>query len=377
MKSKVLWHIDLFLIKIIALSYAVIGLVFFFKKVSLKALDFEYQVFSYFELFTYFYLFDWCLVVIYMSLMTIITNYLEKKNTKLPVLISIHFLLAIILSIFIFISGSLLELANVIYIGKSDYTFYFDSRKYIDMVESNFLVYTALTAIIYIYYYINKFKTAVELESNLKEKLSLANLSFLQSQMQPHFLFNTLNSIHTLVDVDKFKSKEMIEDMSYILRHVLENKDEPVIELQEELYLLDKYININKTRFEKKLTFNSQINSGLENVLVPNMILQPIVENSIKYGFEKNVLQLEIILQVYIQNNILFLVIKNNGRKIDQDISELLKKGIGLSNIKDRLDALYGKTSSMDMYNEHGKVVTKISLPVEYAISELSEELTL
>ena len=375
MKLKVLPHIDTLLIKIIGFSYVIIGSVFFFKKVLLKTLDFEYQVFSYFELFIYFYLFDWVLVVIYMSLITTITNYLEKRNTRLLLLISIHFFLAIILSIFIFISGSLLEWANIIYIGKSDYTFYFDSRKYIDMVESNFLVYTILTAIIYIYYYINKFTTALELESKLKEKLSLANLNFLQSQMHPHFLFNTLNSIHTLVDLDKNKSKEMIEDMSHILRHVLENKDESLIELQDELNLLHKYININKIRFEKKLNFNLKIKSGLENILVPNMIIQPIIENSIKYGFEKDLKRLEINLQIYVKQKVLHIIIKNNGKKIDQDISALLNKGIGLSNIKDRLNTLYGENSTLEMYNENNEVITKICLPAEFSISEIPKKL--
>ena len=105
--------------------------------------------------------------------------------------------------------------------------------------------------------------------------------------MHPHFLFNSLNSIHSLMDISIEKSKSMVVDLSDLLRNVLDKKDQNLIELQEELFILKKYIHIKETRFSDQLDIQLNVEEGLENILVPNMLIQPIVENSTKHGYGK------------------------------------------------------------------------------------------
>ena len=108
------------------------------------------------------------------------------------------------------------------------------------------------------------------------------NLNMLKAQLHPHFIFNTLNSISALVEIDKEKSQNLIADFGDLFRDILEFKDENLIPLRKELEILDKYIAIISVRFSDHLSIEKEIENDVENELVPHMLLQPMVENAIK-----------------------------------------------------------------------------------------------
>nr|WP_321235706.1 histidine kinase [uncultured Psychroserpens sp.] len=307
-------------------------------------------------------------VVIYMSIASILVNYTiqKKKSWKLSTLL--HILIALTLPVFTWMIYFIITEWKFNSLKLTE--FFID--RYIRVVDYYLILYFLLLGLIYVYFYVKRIQISKIQNAKLKEQLSNTRLKFLQSQMHPHFLFNTLNSIHSLMDSDLKKSKEMIVDLSDVLREVLEHKDQNLIELQDELHLLYKYINIKKTRFSDHLNFYLNIKDGLENVLVPNMFLQPIVENAIKHGYSKNVLQLDVFLFIYKKENNLVVKVENNGEKIKENTATLLKKGTGLSNINDRLQTLFETDYEFKIYNKSNRVITKVCFPIKMSISKIS-----
>src|SRR5690606_39068365 len=130
-------------------------------------------------------------------------------------------------------------------------------------------------------------------------------------------------SIYTMIDIDLQKTKNLIVDLSDILREVLNQKDQNLIELQDELFILKKYINIIKVRFSDHISFTEDIESGLENYLAPNMLLQPLIENAIIHGITKKVKQLRVTIKINKKEDHLFFLIKNNGDLLKDDAETL------------------------------------------------------
>ncbi|GAA3574195.1 hypothetical protein GCM10022395_24170 [Snuella lapsa] len=240
----------------------------------------------------------------------------------------------------------------------------------INNMDYNFLTFISILTITYIYFYFKNLQEIQSREAMLKTQLANTRLQFLQAQMHPHFLFNTLNSIYTLADINIKKSKDMLVNLSALLREVLDKNGQNVIELQEELDLLYKYIEIKKIRFSEHLKFQIYIDDNLENVLVPSMVIQPIVENSIKHGFSKDNPSLMVYISIYKQEENLIVKVKNNGKRITQNFSELLNKGTGIKNLDERLKELYGHYS-LNIYNSSGHVITEVVFPLQVSVSEL------
>tara|TARA_R110000868_G_scaffold220257_3_gene471426 strand:+ start:29608 stop:30744 length:1137 start_codon:yes stop_codon:yes gene_type:complete len=318
---------------------------------------------------------DWVLVTIFMVFMVYTTKLLMNKKTKLIYIGIIHLFFSFVLGAFTITISFVIESFTQT-LSMSEYSFndYFIS--YIRLVDLHFLIYLSLVTIIYMYYYFKENQETLIQTAKLQEQLSDTKLKFLQSQMHPHFLFNTLNSIHSLMDIDIDKSKKTVVDLSSILRNVLDKKDENLIELQDELKILEKYVNINKMRFSDQLSFNIDIEDGLENVLIPNMILQPIVENSIKHGFDKEIISLEVFIRIHKKNDNLLITVGNTGKKLNEDASDLFKKGTGLNNIKERLNTLYANNHTFNIYNKSDKVVTALSFPIQLSVSEITYDYT-
>ncbi|WOD42152.1 sensor histidine kinase [Hwangdonia lutea] len=271
-------------------------------------------------------------------------------------------------------------MASILIVLSEGFNFNYDKiannlsfKHYFNVVDLNFLIYTSMLGIILTYNYIKHIKKAQKEKADLTIQLTNQKMKFLQSQMQPHFLFNTLNGIHSLMDINIEKSKTMVVDLSDLLRSVLDKKDENLIELQEELEILKKYIHIKKTRFSDQLNIQLNVEAGLENILVPNMLIQPIVENSTKHGYGTEFISLEIIIDIYKKNDKLIIKVQNDGTALSEKYPTLLKKGTGLNNIKERLDTLYGINYKLKIFNESNKVITKVSFPIKLSISKIEK----
>ncbi|MFD1615662.1 sensor histidine kinase [Gelatiniphilus marinus] len=369
MIKKLKKYLDIKLIGILSFFYLLFVIIYASKNAYLRVLmnsetDWGEFVFG--------NLLDWLLIIIFMVFIAITTNYLMSKKTKLIYIGFIHLFFSFFIGAFTL--GISLVVSNIRNPSELlDFSFEAFWISFIRLVDLHFLIYMSLVALIYTYYYLKKMQESKIQTIKLQDQLSKSHLKFLQSQMHPHFLFNTLNGIHSLMDINIEKSKNMVVDLSDLLRNVLDKKDENLIELQEELKILKKYIHIKKTRFSDQLNIHLNIEMGLENVLVPNMLIQPIVENSTKHGYGSDSISLEIVIDIYKKKNKLVVKVENNGKALKENLSVLLKKGTGLSNIKERLDSLYGKNYKLSIYNKAGKVITKISIPITFSISEIDK----
>ncbi|RZO07802.1 MAG: sensor histidine kinase, partial [SAR92 clade bacterium] len=190
----------------------------------------------------------------------------------------------------------------------------------------------------------------------------------------PHFLFNTLNSISSLITKrDDSRANEMIIQLSDFLRHSLNSDPVDGISLKDEIDALKLYLRIEEARFGDRLSINININKGAEKVQVPGMILQPLVENSIKYAIAPNEEGGEITINATMKENMLDLHVLDSGPGFDKNLIDLSQSGVGLRNTRDRLNTFYqGKSKFKIESSDEGG--TDISIKVPLSISGDSME---
>ena len=176
-----------------------------------------------------------------------------------------------------------------------------------------------------------------------QEKLLLtARVEALASQINPHFLFNTLTSIQSLIRSNPETARTVIVKLSGLLRKLLRSRDH-FVTLREELESIDEYLDIEVIRFGPQLKVEKQINPDTLDVIVPSMILQPLVENSIKHGFSRKVGGGRIIIRASRQNDHAIVEVEDDGMGMTDDrLGTALTDGIGLSNVNERLSVIYG-----------------------------------
>jgi two-component sensor histidine kinase len=195
---------------------------------------------------------------------------------------------------------------------------------------------------------------AVQLQAEaarLEAQLAEAKLSALRAQLDPHFLFNTLNAVSSLVGSDPRGVRRMIARLSVLLRHSLEESPEPEVALEEELQVLTQYVEIMEIRFEGRLHVEKRIDHDVLDALVPNLILQPIVENAIKHGVSKlsNSAVGRIEVSARRDGDDVIISVVDNGPAI-QDSSTLQdESGVGVRNTRARLAQLYGAEHTLSI----------------------------
>ncbi len=359
-------YIDGRLILLLAAFYTLFYIVFISKTLYMRAYVYDEVKYSMWEIIIHGYLVDWVIVIAFMSLIAISTKRLIVKKVPWKNI----FLLHLLLSIFI---GVIIRIVVILYsvlmgeLSLSDLNWRDNVTSFMHVIDLNFLIYFAMILIIYVYYYIDQIREVEEKRGLLEAQLLNTRMQMLTSQLQPHFLFNTLNSISSLVEIDTKLAKDTIADLSDFLREILYNSDAKFIPLHKELTVLEYFLNIVNVRFSDHLTIEKEIDPDLMNVNIPAMILQPIVENSIKHGYSYDHTDLEIKIAVLKKNGHVLLKVENNGKQITQDTQELINSGVGLSNLKERLYNLYGDSHSFIMRNkEDGKgVETLIELPIK------------
>ncbi|MBC7861513.1 MAG: histidine kinase [Bacteroidia bacterium] len=198
--------------------------------------------------------------------------------------------------------------------------------------------------------------------SNLRYKASMneIELNKLKSQLNPHFMFNAMNSIRALVDEDPGKAKEAITMLSNILRNTLMMEKNKLINFDEELKIVKDYLDLEHIRFEERLQYNFDISPESNNYKVPTLMIQTLVENGIKHGISKLAGGGKIFLKSEIRAGNLFIEIKNSG-KFDE--SHIPETGFGLKSTKQRLELLFGDKSFFKIYNNGEYVITEVTIP--------------
>jgi two-component system, LytTR family, sensor kinase len=200
--------------------------------------------------------------------------------------------------------------------------------------------------------------------ARLNEQLSKAQLNALRRQIEPHFLFNTLNAIAGLVREErKDAAVTMIAGLSDFLRHVVNDSDRQQVSLKEELDFTQKYLDIQKVRFAERLQFSVAVPGDLLPAQVPSLLLQPMVENAIKHGIAKRVQGGAIRITASQSHGRLTLNVYNDGPTLAEDWNKS-PSGIGISNMRTRLAGLYGDAFELNMKDqEPGGVEISVSLP--------------
>jgi two-component system LytT family sensor kinase len=206
--------------------------------------------------------------------------------------------------------------------------------------------------------------------AQLNEQLSKAQLDALRRQIEPHFLFNALNAVAGLVREQRNDAAvSMIAGLSDFLRRVLENSTFQQVPLGEEIEFANKYLEIQKVRFAERLQLSVDVPRELYSAQVPNLILQPMVENAVKHGIAKRAQGGTIRIAASRCDGILTLSVYNDGPGLPAE-SEITRSGIGISNVRTRLRTLYGDAFELNMRNQDTRgVVVSVSLPFVVAPS--------
>ena len=228
----------------------------------------------------------------------------------------------------------------------------------------NVLIYWGIVCAGHAFDYYRQFRErelrAVELERSLAE----ARLKSLQMQLNPHFLFNTLHAISALMHKDVDAADRMVAQLSDLLRRALDGSDEQEVSLRREIDFLQRYVAIEKTRFGKRLAVEMAIASDTNDALLPNLLLQPLVENAIKHGIEPQARPGLIEISAARVGDDLVIEVRDNGKGLADHWNE----NIGLSNTRSRLSQLYGGDHRFDMQNrESGGLAITIAIPFRLA----------
>jgi two-component system, LytTR family, sensor kinase len=238
--------------------------------------------------------------------------------------------------------------------------------KFYNGLLSSFLLYSFILAVSYVLDSRERISAQKTEAARLNEQLSKEQLNALRRQIEPHFLFNTLNTIAGLVREKRNDAAvEMIAGLSDFLRRVLENSDHQHVPLAEELEFAHKYLDIQKMRFAARLQVSVDVPQELWAAQVPSLILQPMVENAVKHGIAKRMQGGAIRIAAFQSNGTLTLRVYNDGPYLPEEW-EKIQAGVGIPNVRTRLQALYGNAFQLTMRNQPpGGVEVSVSLPFD------------
>ncbi len=231
------------------------------------------------------------------------------------------------------------------------------------------LIYAATVGVSYAVSYYFRYREREFRASQLEVQLTQAQLQTLKMQLQPHFLFNTLNGIAGLVRDNRNKAAvDMIVGLSDLLRYTLENAGKQEVALKEELEFLELYLDIQQMRFSDRLKVELQVAPETFNALVPNLILQPLVENAIRHGTSRRVALGTVGVKTERDEERLRITIYDDGPGLKRDDGRATVDGVGLSNTRARLGQLYGADQQFTLSDRKGGgVEVKISIPYRRA----------
>ena len=252
------------------------------------------------------------------------------------------------------------SLIGIIPIGDDDYTnFLADSNLGRNLV--GFALYALFSLSFYLIEHYESLQDRIREELELKALVNEAHLKSLKSQINPHFLFNSLNSINFLTLVSPEKARDMIIKLSDFLRYSAGKQNQEHATIEEELRHMNIYLDIEKIRFGKKLEVKTSIDETCINAKIPNFILQPLLENAIKYGVQESLDTKPITIKCSKSGTFLRIEVENEF----DDVVNAKGEGIGLNNIKDRLKILYGREGLLQIESSNNIFKVIIEIPQE------------
>jgi two-component system LytT family sensor kinase len=270
------------------------------------------------------------------------------------------------------IAALALSLARVAFVAElSHHVEWMGERSFEQQFSGRFhqylLYYVLLLGIAQAVHYYARYRERERAAERLAAGLTEARLQALKMQLQPHFLFNTLNAISALIPAEAKPAKRMVARLGDLLRISLEHEETQEVTLRDELTFLQPYLEIEQARLEERLTVVMNIASDTLDARVPHLILQPLVENAIRHGIATRIEpgRVEISAARGADNQFLNLEVRDNGPGVERDQQGGTRKGVGLSNIQSRLEQLYHNDHRFALENHpRGGAIVRISLPL-------------
>jgi LytS/YehU family sensor histidine kinase len=293
-----------------------------------------------------------------------ITIRLPLESVKLLHWVIVCFLLPIIIVIIRQAVASFITISVLTY--KSDFQELFDWRLFNNpWIWLDFIVYFAILIGIRVVEYQNKNKLSELRFTQLQAQLAQSHLNALNSQLHPHFLFNTLNTISTLIlKADNSEAERMLSLLNSFLKTTVFQSDRQEITLEEELRFVKNYLEIEKVRFSDKLEVKENVNRETLQAQVPNLLLQPIIENAIYHGIAPKTSNGIIQISAKKEDGQLLICVEDNGPGLMMMKKKKSKEGVGLKITKERLAHLFGPDHLFELENlVAGGVRVKISIP--------------
>ena len=227
-------------------------------------------------------------------------------------------------------------------------------------IVSGMFLYLIMVLVYYLVIYYNNIQEKLSNETKLKDIIKESELNLLKSQINPHFLFNSLNSISSLTITDAPKAQEMIIKLSDFLRYSISQPENKFSSLKSELENIRRYIEIEQVRFGKKLNYEFSIEEECNEKNIPIMILQPLFENAVKHGVYESTELISIITNCCYRENSLFISITNNFESI---VKSKKGAGIGLNNIRERLKLIYQNDQLLQTMISENLFQVKLIIP--------------
>ncbi len=222
-------------------------------------------------------------------------------------------------------------------------------------------------------YYYRRYEISAAKAADLNAQLAQAQLQSLKMQLHPHFLFNALHSISELIHADPSAAERMVVALSHLLRSSLANSSTLEVPLKRELELTRLYLDIEKMRFDDRLLVNIKVAEETEDALVPNLILQPLVENAIKHGISRRPGQGCVGVEAIRNGGCLVVTIRDNGAGFDSEKRPVVE-GVGLTTTRARLEKLYGAGQSFHFVRRSQGTEAVLRLPFRVAAKEAGRD---
>ncbi len=225
------------------------------------------------------------------------------------------------------------------------------------------LLFTMWSLIYFFYHFFRTYKQEEIKNLQLEAAHREYQLNRLRSQMNPHFIFNAMNSIRALIEEDPAKSKKAITQLSNVLRSSLLMDDKKLIPVQEEISIVKDYLAIEKARYEERLKVNWQLDELKQQRFIPPFILQTLVENAIKHGLSKLAKGGELNIKLECLKNGCNISVSNDGSLKKKNGKDMNSTGYGIASTQKRLELLYDSEASFDLFEKDGKVFAEVFIP--------------
>jgi len=284
-----------------------------------------------------------------------LVRYGRSGQTFINLFIS-HIVSSLLIIGFWLISGYLIlryAIDDVLYLSFLDSSFPW-------RIVSGIFYYSLFVLVYYVVVYYEDNQSKIKQEADLKTLIKEIELNALKNQINPHFLFNSLNSVSSLTITSPEKAQEMIIKLSEYLRYSLSNKEQQITTLKTELENIKLYLEIEKIRFGDRLKFQFNCSDETLNTTIPAMILQPLFENAIKHGVYESIETIHVVLDAEKTNENLMLSLKND---FDENAKLTKGEGIGLKNVQERLFLIYQKNNLVQINKEVNLFTVAIKIP--------------